>query len=109
MEYADLRKQIAYMTALCEANDAVVAGKAVAEKEPAEAADIATAKISASNIAIAGSGFKAELCGTISDEPTATVETLTSVGFDEKLAAEMIDEGARIRADALTLRMEVKP
>lgn len=111
MDYLSLRKQIAYLEALCVAHDAVEAGKAhrevalADERTPAELAAIKEAELlSFSNIAIAGSGFKAELCGTISGEPTATVEKLVEVGFDEKQAADLVAEGKAIRADALVIR-----
>jgi len=112
MDYQNIRKQIAYLTALADAHDAVEAGKALAEKAPEPAQDVAAQKLACSNIAIAGSGVKAELCGTISTEPTATAEKLIGLGFDEKQAADMVAEGAAIRVDALELRKptaEVKP
>lgn len=108
MDYIAARKLAAYLTALADANDAVESGKAIKEAEPAKAEDIAAQKVSASNIAIAGSGVKAELCGTISGEPTATVKALMDIGADDKLAEDMVADGKRIRADALALRVPVK-
>ena len=106
---SDYRKMAAYLTALADAQDGVETGKAIDEKTVEDApVDVATQKISASNIAIAGSGVKAELCGTIEDEPTATVERLTAIGFDEDQAKEIIDVGAQIRVDALALRVPAK-
>jgi len=101
-----------YLTALADAQDAVEAGKKIDDAPVVEAQpiDIAAQKISASNIAIAGSGVKAELCGTIEGEPTATVESLVVAGFDRDQAQELIDVGKVVRADALSLRVvKVEP
>lgn len=103
----DYRKMAEYLTALADACDAVDAGKKVDDAlvVEAEPVDTAAQKISASNVAIAGSGVKAELCGTVADKPTATVEILTAIGFDLVQARELIDVGIAVRSDALSLRV----
>ena len=105
----DYRKMAEYLTALADAQDAIEAGKKIDDAPVVEPVDKAAQKLSASNVAIAGSGVKAELCGTIENEPTATAEKLIAVGFDDKQAKELVDVGKAVRADALELRVEAKP
>lgn len=107
--YEQARKAIAYLTALCDAHDAVESGKAIDTAKPESApVDTTAQKTTAQNIALAGSGDKAALMGTISTEPTITSKELVDAGIDEKLAVEIITERDAIRADALALT-EVKP
>lgn len=109
MDYLSLRKQAAYLTVLCDCHDAAEAGKALVAKEPEPAQDIEAQKVAFSNIILGGNGVKAELVGDTDTEPTAKIETLTAVGFDEREAQEMIDEGVKIRADAWALRVTEAP
>ncbi|MFA6198646.1 MAG: hypothetical protein WC734_05890 [Patescibacteria group bacterium] len=105
-DYTGARKQAAYLTALCDAHDAVVAGKALKEDEPKETLE--AQKISASNIALAGSSAKAEILGTLSAAPSMKTDDLVKIGMETKYAEAVMIEAATIRADALALR-EVKP
>lgn len=106
MDYQSLQKQRAYIEALLVAHEAVERGKALtAEKEQSQ--DINTIRESCANVAIAGEGVKAELCGTLEAEPTATVESLVAWGFDEKVAEDMVAAGKAIHADALELRKPI--
>ena len=106
-DYTGARKQAAYLNALCDAHSAVETGKLIKEDaEPKET--IANQKVSASNIALAGSGAKAEIMGTISTEPTLRAADLVALGMDDKYADGVMIEAAAVRVDALALR-EVKP
>jgi hypothetical protein len=107
---ANYRKQAAYLSALCDAAEAVEAAAAIKVEEPVKAEDLETQKISASNVALASASgsVKSQLIGNITEEPTATAEDLTRIGFDEKQAVAMIDEGAAIRVAALDLRKPVE-
>ncbi len=108
MDYANIKKQIAYMQSLVDAHEAVEAGKAIRPDAPV---DIEAQKISCSNIALASASGspKSQLIGNLSEQPTIKADDLILIGIDEKLADEMITEGAAIRADALALRVREEP
>jgi hypothetical protein len=111
MDYIKARKQSDYLKYLCDAHDNLEAAKALdTVKEPQPAQDIAAQKLVYSNYVIGGSGDKAALLGTVGAAPTATEKTLTDIGFTKDVALSILDESAKLRTDALALRVvDVKP
>ena len=105
--YDNARKTIEYLTALIEAHDAIESGKAVAPVMEDKQGAVMAQKTTARNIALAGSGAKAELMGTIEDEPTLDAQALIDVGIDEKTAAEIIIARDGIRADAIAMDAKI--
>ena len=106
MDYESIRKQISILTALCDSYDAVAAGKIEKDKVAVpidEVAQKVSALVSARNIALAGSGDKAALMGTLSTEPVLQDKDLIEIGIEEKLAEDIIKERDTIRIDALAL------
>lgn len=113
MDYANLRKQAMILNALCDAHEAIEAGKArekviiADERTPEQMEEIKQAElISYSNIVLASASgsLKSQLLGNLSDEPTLKAEDLVRLEIDEKLADEIIAESVVIRTDALALR-----
>lgn len=103
MERESIRKLIAYLDGLCVADEAVEAGKKVGTEPEMPKETVEQQKTSYRNIALAGSGYKAEIMGTLTTEPTVAAKELTALGLDTKTADELITKRDMVRADAVAL------
>ena len=110
IDYENVLKQITVLQSLYDAHTSVEAGKLIAEPLPdAPKETVEAQKMTARNVALAGSGLKADLMGTLSTLPVLDERALVAIDFNEVQAADIVKERDTIRADAFALTDLVAP